>query len=345
MKHTDYIIVGNGYAAYFFAHQLLLNNKSFVLFSDETKSASRVSAGMINPVVLKKFTTFWLAQEQINFLKSTLSEIEKYTHRNYLINDSVHRIFHDENEKNLWLKKSDDPQLSPFLNKNFKSFSGINNPFQTGEVMQSARLDVRHFFLDFEHYLNENGYLIKEKFEYENLQPLENTYQDFHFENVVFCEGMGVKLNPFFSEIPVNPNKGHHLKVQLSEKLKEKATFKKKHFLFSYDENLHYYGGTYDRDQTDENIDGSAVKQLENGLSEIYPNSFETVSVEFGFRPTVKDRRPILGKHHEFENLYVFNGLGARGILNGCYFSKQLFDFIETGKPLHPEVSLERFKD
>jgi hypothetical protein len=41
--------------------------------------------------------------------------------------------------------------------------------------------------------------------------------------------------------------------------------------------------------------------------------------------------------------MYVFNGLGARGILNGCYFSKSLYDYIENDIPLHDEVSLERF--
>ena len=63
MKNVEYIIVGGGYAALFFAHQLIKNNKSFVLFSDGKKSASQVSAGIVNPMVLKKFTTFWLAQE------------------------------------------------------------------------------------------------------------------------------------------------------------------------------------------------------------------------------------------------------------------------------------------
>jgi glycine/D-amino acid oxidase-like deaminating enzyme len=50
-----------------------------------------------------------------------------------------------------------------------------------------------------------------------------------------------------------------------------------------------------------------------------------------------------LGSHPEHENLFVFNGLGARGILNGNYFAKELFSHIETGKELHPEVDLKRF--
>lgn len=154
---------------------------------------------------------------------------------------------------------------------------------------------------------------------------------------------MGVKENPFFSDITVNPNKGHHIKVKLSEPIPENITIKKKHFLFPTGNGLYFYGGTYDREQLHHHIDDSAVDQLVKGLSEFYPYDFEVAEVHFGFRPTVKDRRPIIGRHHEFNNLYVFNGLGARGILNGCYFSKELFDFSENNIPLHTEVSLDRF--
>ena len=85
------------------------------------------------------------------------------------------------------------------------------------------------------------------------------------------------------------------------------------------------------------------VRQLKEGLREIYKDHFEIVEVKVGFRPTVKDRRPILGRHATEENYYIFNGLGARGILNGSYFSAQLYHFIEDGKALNDEVSLERF--
>ena len=98
MKNVEYTIVGGGYAALFFAHQLIKNNKFFVLFSDGKKSASQVSAGIVNPMVLKKFTTFWLAQEQLDRLNETLNEIEKYTGNHYLIKENIHRIFHDQKE-------------------------------------------------------------------------------------------------------------------------------------------------------------------------------------------------------------------------------------------------------
>ena len=169
MEYVDYIIVGDGYAALFFAHQLIKNQKSFRIFSEGNKSASQVSAGMINPVVLKKFTTFWKAQEQISFLKSSLSEIEAYTGKNYLIDAPIHRIFHDENEQQLWLRKAETEELSYFLDRDFRYLDILNNPYGTGKVNRSARLDVKGFFNDLFTFFEERSYLIKEKFIYEQL--------------------------------------------------------------------------------------------------------------------------------------------------------------------------------
>ncbi|OBW41415.1 tRNA 5-methylaminomethyl-2-thiouridine biosynthesis bifunctional protein MnmC [Chryseobacterium sp. MOF25P] len=343
MKNVDYIIVGDGYAALFFAHRLLLNNKSFIIFSEGKKSASQISAGIINPVVLKKFTTFWLAQEQIDFLKLSLKEIESYTGENYLIDSPIHRIFHDEHEQKLWLKKSGNEELKNFLDENFDHLNGVKNDFHTGKVNQSARLNVKGFFAGLLTYLENKGNLIKEKFDYSEIDTSNSIYKDFSFKNILFCEGMGVKENPYFSEIAVIPNKGHHIRVKLSESIPQDITIKKKHFLFPLENDLHFYGGTYDREQMHHEIDNSAVEQLQKGLSEFYTADFEIKEVYFGFRPTVKDRRPILGRHSQHSNFYVFNGLGARGILNGCYFSKTLFDYIEENIPLPKEISIDRF--
>jgi len=343
MKNVDYIIVGDGYAALFFAHQLLLNNKSFLIFSEGKKSASQISAGIINPVVLKKFTTFWKAQEQIDFLKNTLDEIAQYTSENYLINAPIHRIFHDENEQKLWLKKSSSEELKSFLAEKFDHLNVVKNDFLTGKANQSARLNVKAFFTGMMSFLENNGNLRREKLDYSQLDAGKSTYKEILFKYIIFCEGMGVRENPFFSDIPVIPNKGHHIRVQLSKEIPSNITIKKKHFLFPLENRLYFYGGTYDREQLHYEIDQSAVEQLKKGLQEFYPYDFAVQEVNFGFRPTVKDRRPIIGRHSQHNNFIVFNGMGARGILNGCYFSKVLFDHVEHQKTLPEEVSLERF--
>lgn len=343
MKNTEYIIVGDGYAALFFAHQLLKENKNFVIFSEGRKSASHISAGMVNPVVLKRFTSFWLAKEQIAFLNETLSEIQQYTGKNYLIKRPIQRIFHNEEERELWNKKMKEDDLRDFLHPVFEDLEVVINPYGSGRVNHSARLDVVAFFDDILTYLYKNEYLVKEKFDYKLLDVENSKYKDIEFKNIVFAEGIGVKNNPYFKEIPVHTNKGHHLEVNLSVPLDGDFTIKKKHFIFPLKNGRYYYGGTYDRERTDEKVDEEAKNQLIEGLSQFYPEKFNVEKVNVGFRPTVADRHPILGRHTQYSNLYVFNGLGARGILNGCYFSKELFDFIENKKDLMPEVDLKRF--
>lgn len=344
MKKIDYIIVGGGYAGLFFAHQLIKTQKSFLLISDRKESASEISAGIISPAVLKRFTTFWLAQEQLDCLQNTLSEIENYTHKNYFIPHTVRRIFHDETEKKLWLKKAIDPSLKAFFNPSFSGYEEITNPFGTGEVLQSGRLEVRAFFTDLYRYLTENDNLLNETFEFNHLNPQKNLYKDYIFSHIIFCEGIKVKENPYFPKLPLIPNKGFHLTVQLSKPFEYPVILKKKHFLFHLENNLYYYGGTYARESEDHyNDDHYAIETLKSGLLEIYPYPYDIIKIEVGIRPTTHDRRPILGNHSQFRNLHILNGLGARGILNGCYFAKKLFDSIESGMEFSPEVNVNRF--
>lgn len=84
--------------------------------------------------------------------------------------------------------------------------------------------------------------MVKEKFDYTKLDSSGSTYKDFIFKQVIFCEGIGVKDNPFFSDISVNPNKGHHIKVKLSQPIPESITIKKKHFLFPTGNGLYFMG-------------------------------------------------------------------------------------------------------
>ncbi|WP_312761990.1 FAD-dependent oxidoreductase [Epilithonimonas sp.] len=342
MEQVDYIIVGAGYAGVFFAHQLIKQKRSFKIFYDENISASQISAGVCNPVILKRFNTFWKSQEQIDYLNVIFKEIETYTSKNYLIDENVVRIFHNDSEKVQWTKNAQKEDLKSYLSLDFIKLESVENLFGAGKVNQSCRIDVSNFFLDMLSYLEDNDYLVKEKFNHQLINTTSNSYKNITFKNIIFCEGVASNNNPFFSHIPIQPNKGHCLKVKLKEK-PESYIIKKKHFLFNLQDDEYYYGGTYDRFDMSTNINDESVEELKSGLEGIYKNDFEIQDVNVAFRATVGDRRPILGKHQEHQNFYIFNGLGARGVYNGSYFSKTLFDFIENNLNLDSEIDVKRF--
>ena len=342
MDQVDYIIVGGGFAGFFLAHQLQKENLSFVIFNGKQISGSHISAGVCNPVILKRFSTFWKSKEQMEFLESIFSEIESYTGKNYIINEPVARIFHDEAEKKQWLKNSNKEDLERFLDKEFITLNSVENPLESGIVKNSCRIDVENFFKDMFEYFDKKGVLTNESFDHDSMDTENSTYKDFKFKKIVFCEGIHTKHNPYFNTIPVLPNKGHCLEVKIDESI-DPYIIKKKHFLFSLSDNRYYYGGTYDRFDQSEVIDSEFVNELETGLQAFYKGNYSISKVKTAFRATVDDRRPILGTHPKITNLHIFNGLGARGVLNGTYFSKVMLDYLENDKDLDPEIDVKRF--
>ena len=113
--------------------------------------------------------------------------------------------------------------------------------------------------------------------------------------------------------------------------------------MFKFDKENYYYGGTYEKDEKDLEINKDSIIKLEDGLTEVYKGTYDITKVQTAFRSVVPDRRPILGRHSTYNNAFILNGLGARGVLNGAYFSKELYDNIEEGKDIPHEVNVNRF--
>ena len=68
--------------------------------------------------------------------------------------------------------------------------------------------------------------------------------------------------------------------------------------------------------------------ELIEKIKESIDCNFEVIEHFAGVRPTVNDRKPLLGRHPIYSNLYILNGLGTRGVLLGPSMAKDLFDFI-----------------
>ena len=69
---------------------------------------------------------------------------------------------------------------------------------------------------------------------------------------------------------------------------------------------------------------------------------YEVLEHFAGVRPTVKDRRPLVGLHPNHPNMYILNGLGTRGVMLGPFLAHQLFNYIENNIPLDEEINIDR---
>ena len=102
-------------------------------------------------------------------------------------------------------------------------------------------------------------------------------------------------------------------------------------------------GATYEWTDKTNTVTQKAKEELLNKLKTFLKCDFEVIDQVAGIRPTVKDRRPLVGAHPEHKNMFVLNGLGTRGVMIGPYIAKQLFNHIENEMPLDDEINISRF--
>ena len=69
---------------------------------------------------------------------------------------------------------------------------------------------------------------------------------------------------------------------------------------------------------------------------------YEVNEQTVGMRPTVADRRPIMGEHPEYKGLFIFNGLGTKVYMLAPLLSLEMAQFMLEGTTLHKEVVFSR---
>ncbi|CAM4194765.1 NAD(P)/FAD-dependent oxidoreductase [Zobellia nedashkovskayae] len=343
---VDYLIVGLGLAGISFCEQLEKNNKTFKVVSDASQTSSIVAGGLYNPVILKRFTLAWQAEEQLKLAKSFYADLERKLDVKLDYALPVYRRFHSVEEQNQWFVASDKKGLDVFLNTTIKPNvnSNIDAPFGYGEVMHTGRIDTKKLVLSYKKYLQEKDVLSEETFDFDDLHLTENgvDYGSFSAKQIVFAEGFGLKTNPFFNYLPMQGSKGEYLFIEAPE-LKEERAIKSSVFIIPQGDDIYRVGANYEHHDKTNLPTESAKEGLLAKLRTVLKCEFTVVGQVAGVRPTVTDRKPLVGRHPKFKQLYVLNGFGSRGVLIGPSVSEQLYAYAENNKALDPELNIARF--
>ena len=344
---VDYIIVGVGIAGISFCEQLKANNKTFVVFDNGSQQSSTVAGGLYNPVVLKRFTSVWKSLEQLEIALPLYKNIEKRLQVKLDYKIPVYRKFASLEEQNDWFTASDKPVLSEYLSGKLikNENNAINAPYGFGEVLETGRIDVKTMLEVYRTDLLRHELLFENLFNYNKLviESHSINYKNIIAKNIVFAEGYGINQNPFFKQLPLKPAKGELITIHAPD-LKIEYVLKAGVFLIPLGDDFYIVGATYEWKDLNNQVTSKAKEELLKKLKKLINTSFNVVNQVAGIRPTVKDRRPLVGQHSLYKNIYVLNGLGTRGVMIGPYVANQLYNFIEKGIPLEKEIDIKRFE-
>ncbi len=344
---VDYIIVGLGLAGLAFTKKLDENNKSYIVFEDNSQNSSIVAGGMYNPVVLKRFTPVWNAIRQLDLALPFYKKLEKQFNKRYQYSLNIYRIFKSVEEQNNWFEACDKPLLSKYMYPKIikKNFEGIEAKYGYGKLINTGRIDTKSLLDDYRKFLITKKILKNERFEYSVVKITDKkvTYKGLNALKIVFCEGFGLKDNPFFKYLPMQEAKGELLTI-FAPKLNVKFLIKAAVFVLPLGNNYFKIGATFNWKDKSKFPSDEGKQELITKLESFISTPYKIVEHIAGIRPTVKDRRPLVGRHPEYQNLAVLNGLGTRGVMIAPMAAEALFNHLENNIALDNEISIARFQ-
>lgn len=340
-KTINFLIVGQGIAGTTLAHKLCENGNSVHLIDNKHESSSSlVAAGVIHPMAFKRVILSWKADSLIPAAKSYYDMFEAKFKTKVFHEHDMTRVFSSIEEQNNWQGRMADAPMKDIIGD--EEFS-LNFPFGSGKVNMAGRLDVALYLSRSKEFFKEKDIISEEQFDYNQLMVSDGgvNYKEIEAENIIFCEGFKINQNPYFNYIPLSPTKGEILIIKTKEL--PDCILSQGCFVMPIGNDKYVLGATYDRENINQEITKLGKEQLIEKLKNIGDFNFEIIEHRAGVRPTTHDRRPILGSHPKHSNMYIFNGLGSKGVMLAPHFAEELVEHITKGLQLNEEVSVSRF--
>jgi len=342
-----FLIIGQGIAGSLLGYEMYKAGLNFKIISSlDLRKASDVAAGMYNPLVFKRLTKSWMLEACLPVMLETYRSLEEELGDQFLYPMDIIKPL-SEHETILWKERINEDNFSDYIAEIGKNNigKGIKDYYNYGRVTNSGYVHLSKLLNGMSKFFKEQGLLIDAHFDYKDLGFIDNqiTWHGVSAETIVFCEGYHAQTNPFFKKIDFRPTKGELLEIYC-EGLQEEYILNKNLFVMPMGDHRFRVGATYAWHNLNEIVTEEAKSDILERLEDIISLPYKVVNHWAGVRPTVKDRRPILGIHPLHDHIAIFNGLGTKGVMLAPYFAREMVRFLSVNNyPLSPEIDIRRF--
>lgn len=351
MNKIDYIVVGQGLVGTLVAFSLLQRGKSIkVIDNNHRHAASKVAAGIINPVTGKKYVKSWKIDKLIPEAREIYTALENQLEEVFLTDRNMLRVLPNNKSVNNWEVRKTDPLYDNYIARDTSQDpfpDHIRKKHGWGEVTNALHVHLPKLIAKYSTYLKRENLLVEEDFNYEELEASDYgwRYNQTEARQLIFCEGYKAHtLNPYFSYLPFQPAKGEAVFVRLADSSINKM-LKDREFLLHIEDNLYWSGGGYDWTELNEIPTKEFYIQWKKHIEELLKVEFSKEEHIAGVRPSVTDRRPMVGRHPTHKNLIICNGMGTKGTSLAPYCIKNLLGHLEEQDALDKEIDVARFEN
>lgn len=342
---TDFLLIGQGLAGTALGYRLKKSGFRIQIYDQaESNQSSRVAAGLFNPVTGRKMVKTWNADQIFPEIIPFYKELENLCEEKFLHQQSIYRPFISIEEQNEWMGNSADDSFSDYLEEIVQESQSefLNDPFGGVKLKNCGWLDIVTMLDGMRKFFGED--LKKEWLNLEKLKFEDEfwNYEGLKAKNLIFCNGVAAHQSSYFDFLPFAPVKGEILEVK--QNFSPDYIVNRGVFRVHLGDSVHRVGSTYTWHDLDHGPTERAKNELTERLAGLVNQPIEAyVSHKVGIRPATKDRKPFLGKHPDKQNVYIFDGFGAKGVSLIPYYSKIMVQYLVESTSIPQEVDIARY--
>jgi glycine/D-amino acid oxidase-like deaminating enzyme len=339
------LIFGAGLAGTCLAHQFMRRGQQVQLIDSGENHSSSIAAGMVNPIVFRRMNKSWRLDEFLPEAQAFYREISQEIGEELYHPIVIRRFFSSQQERQMWEERQEQEAYKHYLNPLLQEdiqHEGAHNLFGSGRVKNAFWINAAKWVAANNAFFQQQGLLNFGEFDPNTWDPQTRTYRNITYDKVIFCLGYRQKSEHTFSYLPLQQTKGQTLLIE-SDQLPTDESLNRKCFVLPVGKNQFRVGATYEWNNASLETTEAARDQLIEMLSSLGTYDYQILEQRAGVRPTVLDRRPLMGEHPEYQGVYIFNGLGTKGYMMAPTLANELASFILDQTPLHPETDIRRF--
>lgn len=336
---VDTLIVGQGLAGSLLAWELLSRGQRILVVDrDEAVSASKVAAGLVTPVSGSRFNIPDGLPERLTYAKEFYWGMEERSGQKIFHHLRTLRFFQNEIERETYEARvaRDERLLHSFTGLLPSSLPSVRPCHGGFEMRGGGWLDIPLFLeITRQHLLETISYAIG-RVVADELKVQHNGIRWHNVEagKVVFCEGWRSRENAFFSHIPMHSAKGDILDLRPLGPYSSSHILSHGSWLLPISEVSFRSGSTYQHQFHDESPTPEGRTQVLDNLARLTDQPFEIVSHRSAIRPIIRRSQPFMGPSPLNPRIFLFNGLGSKGSLNGPWHAARLAEHLVAGQPI-----------